>query len=659
MFSGVICCSLTVPAQNTATELTDAEIIFFKNKIDSLPIYWNSGKTTSNSIICKLPGHYQFYLPGDVFNFPVDAITMPERLKDSYARMHALNWRALKLYFAKDYFTADLYWQRALEIAVEKDFNFEELHMLRPSLNNDCFLSGNYPRAMRISTEGLIKAEKIKDLVQAAHFNNVIGYIYMKQGDFERSGNYFNLYLQQSRDMKDTLKEAHALYNLADLALAEKYYDTSLLYANQSMQAYQSISGRPNPGFTMQEREGYILNKMAEAAKLKGDLKEALAYGLSAIRIVSTANSVNEYDKASYYINAGDIYNRLQKPDSALVYLHKGLVISKKIFHQEYTRDAYEQLSLAFAEKKMFDSAFTYQRLLLSQNDLIAGMSNKFAMFQEQIDMQIEGERKIQKEALAKQRLLKNIILGISGFLVVILFLLYNRYRLRQKARYQESLNRHQNELFNAIAAAQDLERKRIAQDIHDSLGSILSAAKLKLSALKESQPTITGEQLEKYQVAMQLLDEASAELRNISHNIMPATLSKLGLVAALRNLINNISSHSGMQISFSTHDFTERIDEKTEMSIYRIVLELINNIVKHARALKVTVQLIRYPDYINLSVEDNGRGFDYANELNAKKGIGLGNILSRVDYLKGKINVDAAPGRGTTVIIDIPYSIS
>ena len=90
-------------------------------------------------------------------------------------------------------------------------------------------------------------------------------------------------------------------------------------------------------------------------------------------------------------------------------------------------------------------------------------------------------------------------------------------------------------------------------------------------------------------------------------------------------------------------------------MSIYRIVLELINNIVKHAQANKVTVQIIKYPDYINLSVEDNGSGFDYLNALQEKKGIGLGNVLSRVDYLRGKMNVDSVPGRGTTVIIDVP----
>jgi signal transduction histidine kinase len=136
----------------------------------------------------------------------------------------------------------------------------------------------------------------------------------------------------------------------------------------------------------------------------------------------------------------------------------------------------------------------------------------------------------------------------------------------------------------------------------------------------------------------------------------MPATLSKLGIVAALQNLIGKISSHSGLQVQFSAHGFDGRLDESTEISIYRIVLELINNVVKHADADKVTVQMIKYPSYINLTVEDNGKGFDYEKALEQKKGIGLGNIASRVEYLNGTLSLDSSAGKGTTVIIDIPY---
>jgi len=138
----------------------------------------------------------------------------------------------------------------------------------------------------------------------------------------------------------------------------------------------------------------------------------------------------------------------------------------------------------------------------------------------------------------------------------------------------------------------------------------------------------------------------------------MPATLSKLGLEAALQNLINKIAAHSNMQVNFTAHGFDSRIEETTEMSIYRITLELINNIVKHAAAKKLTIQLIKYPAYINLMIEDDGQGFDYQKAFEEKKGIGLGNIASRVEYLNGTLEVDSAAGKGTTVIIEIPYTV-
>lgn len=624
-------------------------------KMDSLSWYISSGLAVSSGEECHAPGHEEFHVPGINFYFSRGAVNARPGVKELYMQVYELNELATDRYIKKDYANSTRYWEQALELSLKKDLSYEELHKIRPALNNNFFLAGDYTKAMLISSDGLANSEKIKDTNRIVHFSNVIGYIHMKQKNFSQASQYFMIQLQLSRAQGDPLREAHALYNLADLAVAERQYDKAIDYLRQSAGVYRMAA--PLKLFSAEERDSYISNKMSEAYKLKGDLSNALKFAMTATRMAENqAVLVNDYDEADYYINAGDIYNRLQKPDSAILILKEGMSVAQSIIHREYIRDASEQLAIAFAQKKMFDSAYRYQSLFASLNDSIDNESNEREILQREAGLKIRQQEELQQAALEKQKLWRNIIIGIALFSLITLGFLYNRYRLRQKNRYQQQLNRQQNELFNAIAVTQDQERKRIAEDIHDSLGSILSAAKLKLSALKDDEPGMSAEQLEKYRVAMQLLDEASAELRNISHNIMPATLSKLGLVAALRNLISNISSHAVIQVDFLAHDFTERLDEKTEMSIYRIVLELINNIVKHAKASKVTIQLIRYPDYINLSAEDNGEGFDYDNELQAKKGIGLGNILSRVDYMGGKINVDTAPGRGTTVIIDIPY---
>jgi signal transduction histidine kinase len=202
-----------------------------------------------------------------------------------------------------------------------------------------------------------------------------------------------------------------------------------------------------------------------------------------------------------------------------------------------------------------------------------------------------------------------------------------------------------------------DKERKRIAQDIHDQVGSVLSAAKLQLSGLEELRGQLTDDQKKKYGMAIALMDQVADELRNISHNLMPAALSQLGLVAALRGLIDTISELARPAINLTVHGFENRIDEPTEIHIYPMVLELLNNVLKHAGATTATVQLIRYPGHVHISVEDNGRGFDAKKANFSQNGIGLRSLISRVEFLKGTIHIDSHTEKGTIVMIDIPVN--
>jgi two-component system, NarL family, sensor kinase len=635
------------------TRVLEKKIAYFSTKIDSLPYFISAGQTSTFTGNCFLPEHKMYFLGGTNMGFSLYALHVAGPARAAYLQMYALSQFATDLYLRQDYEASGRCWQKALALAMENRFDCEELHNYRPALNNNCFLTGDYTGAMKISTEGLEKAEKVQDKERAAHFNNVIGYIHMKQGNFTESRQYFTRYLQQTREMRNKSLEAHALANLGDLATTENNYTEAIRFFRQSLDTYKTLYA----GFNVdpKEREAYLSDKLAEIFKRMADYKTALQYDLAAIALTRQA-SCNEYDIARYYINTGAVYNRLLHPDSALVYLREGLSIVQRIKYREELRNVYEQLAVSFALTRRFDSAYHYQGLFARLKDSITSENSNREILQREANLQITQQKRLQQVELARQQLWRNIIIGIALVVILIVILLYNRYRIRQKMEYQQQLNRQQNEMFNLAVSVQEKERKRIAEDIHDSLGSVLSAAKLKLSTLEEEMPLSTEGQREKYQTTLALLDEAAAELRNISHNIMPATLSKLGLIAALKNLVDKISSHSGLEVQFEAHELESRIEESAEISIYRIVLELLNNIVKHAGAAKATIQLIRYPDYINITVEDDGNGFDHKS-IPEGKGIGLGNILSRVEYLKGRIDIDSAPGRGTTVIIDIPYT--
>ena len=549
--------------------------------------------------------------------------------------------------FKKNWVTTTDYYKQAIAIA-EKNNLYNDLHGYYSAILNSYFYLGDFPNAMKIVTKGLASAEANKDQELIFRYNNLIGTIYFRQENFEDALKYYLQSLRRAESLNNDTQRVFVNLGLADVYIAQK--DSARAFSCLFRSLDISRKTFDIPTHLYRHKIPYTLYRIGYAYKIFGNNAKGLKYTLDALAYTYKV-SCDKFDIANYYLQAGDIYRELKNYPKAKENLYKGLSIAEEIGHKEDTRDAYGFLSEIFSAEKKFDSAFLYLGYYTDLKDSIVNEATQKSI------AEIQGQYNVAKKdkEIVRQHQFRNILIGSFVFLLLILVFLYNRYQLRQKNKYQKELNRQQNELFNAIAAAQDQERKRIAQDIHDSLGSILSAAKLKLSALKESQPLLSNEQTEKYKTTLQLLDEASAELRSISHNIMPATLSKLGLIAALKNLSNTISSHSGLQISFTSHDFNERIPEQAEMSIYRIVLELINNIVKHAQANKVTVQLIKYPDYINLSVEDNGRGFDYGNALHEKKGIGLGNILSRVDYLKGKMNVDSVPGRGTTVIIDVP----
>jgi signal transduction histidine kinase len=202
-----------------------------------------------------------------------------------------------------------------------------------------------------------------------------------------------------------------------------------------------------------------------------------------------------------------------------------------------------------------------------------------------------------------------------------------------------------------SILKGQEDERNRLAQDLHDGLGGMLSGVKLTLSAMKGNiiLPEEGGRLFTK---AFELLDNSIGEMRRVAHNMMPEALVKLGLQQALQDYCDGINESKILLINCEFHGLENRIDSSTEIIIYRIVQELINNIIKHANAGNALVQVIRKETELNITVEDDGKGF-VKEDIAALTGAGLKNIQSRVDYLKGELDIKSTPGLGTSVHIN------
>ncbi len=257
----------------------------------------------------------------------------------------------------------------------------------------------------------------------------------------------------------------------------------------------------------------------------------------------------------------------------------------------------------------------------------------------------------------------RNRMLLIGGIgaasLLLILGLLYRNSRQRvvlaEKDRklQQEQilfLERQQQVLsLQSMINGQETERTRIAKDLHDGLGGLFSTVKMYFSTL-EHQLKLEGNELFKKSLGM--VDTAAGEIRRIAHNMMPEVLMKMGLMNALQDLCNNISSGGILKVTLQQTEMHKRLGMDTEIMLYRIIQELLNNIIKHAHAKKAIVQFVRDGNRLSITVEDDGRGFDMSSVQNGSH-VGMESVKSRVSYLNGQLNVDSRKDVGTTIMMD------
>ena len=204
------------------------------------------------------------------------------------------------------------------------------------------------------------------------------------------------------------------------------------------------------------------------------------------------------------------------------------------------------------------------------------------------------------------------------------------------------------------VLEIQEAERRRIAQDLHDRLGGMLATVKLLFQSIEVGIDSLQIQNKEAYSRALNILDGAGDEVRKVAHNLVSGALKNFGLEVALKELGEAIQTAESIAFESSFHGLSTRLPLKLETHIYRVVKELVSNTLKHAKAQKVTLQLLRDGEQLNLVYEDDGVGFDPAMGTD---GIGMKNIASRVQDLKGDFHIDSGKGAGTTVIINVPIN--
>lgn len=219
-------------------------------------------------------------------------------------------------------------------------------------------------------------------------------------------------------------------------------------------------------------------------------------------------------------------------------------------------------------------------------------------------------------------------------------------------------LKKRESEILNAIVSAQEGERRRIAKDLHDGLSQQLSALNLYLSSIKDYFKNIPNSKQEAFKSTREIVSSAIRELKTISHNLMPIELENYGLIPAVKNFCNNININEELIIEINYNKENFKLPDHISIAIYRVIQEFMQNTLKHSKAKKVKITFEKLNQSINISLEDNGKGFKY-NPTNKKYGMGLKNVITRISSIKGTISIKSKIGKGTTYNISIPLQLS
>lgn len=287
---------------------------------------------------------------------------------------------------------------------------------------------------------------------------------------------------------------------------------------------------------------------------------------------------------------------------------------------------------------------------------------------------QLEADKQLQRLELKQKTITNYILIGSAILLLVLLTLLFSNFRQKralQQQRISELETERQLHITEAILKGEEQERARLAKDLHDGLGGMLSGIKYGFNNMKGNL-ILTPETAQAFERSMDMLDSSIREMRRVAHNMMPEALVKFGLDAALRDFCNDINGSGALSITYqsmgldnptttpptttSTATATP-ISQTTAITIYRIVQELINNTLKHSGAKTAIVQAaLSDNNLLSITVEDDGKGFD-TSILKSSTGIGWSSISNRIEFLKGKWDVQSTPGKGTSVLIEIPLA--
>lgn len=562
-----------------------------------------------------------------------------------------------KAYSVSDPALAIIYADSCVQVA-KKQSDDRTLGEVYKRLGVIYYLGASYELAYANYILSIQAFEKATDSVGMASTMLELGNFYIKKKQFKVAKEYCLFSIRLATKYRDDFLLANAYNSMGIYYESMHVLDSALVFYQKSYEKNESL--RDALGMS------YSLEYMAGIQKLRFNYTESLQLLMRSAEIRRKID--NKSALATSYVNIGELYLAKEEHAKAKNYFDLSLALAKQVNYKDLIAYDYQMISNCYKDDNNFKGAYTYQD---SSQKVQRDIDNEFNSKQlKEFQTKYETEKKekqieYQDLELSKSNILLNrnriaiySLIGLVLVLIVIFYLSYARYKLKQQTLMNKKLLDEQQSKAKAILDAEEKERQRIGKDLHDGIGQMLSAVKLNISGLSKSITNEDSSELNLLKNSMKLIDESVVEVRNISHNMMPTVLLEFGLIQALSDMCTAINNSALVHIHF-IHDGLEiqRLPINLEIVLYRVLQEILNNTLKHAAASKIDLQLLKFDGELTVVFEDNGVGFNYQSVSASPNGIGLRNIISRVEYLNGSVNFDSYPGKGTTITIEIPLN--
>jgi signal transduction histidine kinase len=574
------------------------------------------------------------------------ALALAAQLNDDQQKLKA------HLVFAKHYLTtryfdeARTHTDKALSL-VKPNGNNEDLATIRYYSGCIHLSQGNSRKALDEFIQSYRLAEASGDSDLQAHVNSSFGVIYQQQNQLDSALVYYKKSFDYfERTTGNTEYSMTGSQNIGNILLAKGSFTEGQTYLKRALDLAKQRKDI--------NAEMIVLGNIANGYEREGKLELAEFYA---------AELVKDAEKTGFLMQ--ELYGKTllstikldeKKYDEAIRQAKEALVLAEQVKMTSFMVPLYEMLVAGHEQKGDYQHAYHYKNKLVHIKDSLSAIEN--TTYIEEIKQKYNLQKKNQ-ELLLKTELIQQIqktgkqktviiisllVLGVSG--LVSAFLFFQRRKIKEELARKNMALENQNKHFEAFINGQEQERKRIASDLHDGLAQNL--VMLKMGIRNFNMPDQAQQEKLNYYSAE--LDTMIEETRRISHNMMPGVLVDLGLLKALKSLVADLNTnHQDLQTTLSVSEPFIKLPPEVEIQLYRIIQELLNNVIKHSGATACDIRLSAGSEGIRIGLKDNGQGFE---KKHAKTGIGLQNIGSRVNSLNGTFTIDSAPGKGTLVSI-------